>query len=91
MLFQRAFFSLRVEHFKCADQILSGICRTDDGINIASLCSSQSAFLQSGIFRCLLADYGSILAGRRADVVLLEDAPELGLRMVIKGGKILTD
>lgn len=43
--------------------------------------------------RCLGAgsEYGSILAGRRADVVLLEDAPELGLRMVIKGGKILTD
>ena len=38
--------------------------------------------------RCLgiESEYGELRAGRKADIVLLEDTPELGLRMVIKGG-----
>ena len=42
--------------------------------------------------RCLgiEAEYGEIRSGHRADIVLLEDTPELALRVVIKDGRKLS-
>ena len=42
--------------------------------------------------RCLgiEAEYGELSPGRRADIVLLEDTPELALRVVIKDGRKLS-
>ena len=77
-------FSFRIEHIQCTDQILAGIGRFDNGINITSGSCGRDVLLQAAEGSGAFSDGVGITVG-------IEKLDDTTRRITLEGGEDLAD